>query len=414
MQIRASERVVVTGMGVASPLGCTVPVFWDGLVAGRGGVVALLGEEFAKLATRIGARVPDLEAHWEFGPKAARRMSRSSQLGLVAAAQAIAQAGLPDALVNGEEVAVVVGSSIGGFAASDPFFREYYLRQASSPLVIPISMNHGPASNISIRFGFQGPLMAIDAACASSAHAIGYCYNLIRTGQLEVAVTGGADSPFSTGVMEAWCALRALSERNDQPATASRPFSADRDGMVLGEGAGILVLEAESSARRRVRPILAEIIGYGATSDGFHLTQPSAAGPERAMRRALADAGLRPGDIDVINAHGTATIWNDKTETAAIKGVFGEKAYAVPVTGHKGALGHAIGASAALQVVSSIQSIHHGLVPPTINYHVPDPDCDLDYVTSGARQQAVDTVMSNAFAFGGSNAVLIVGRYNGA
>jgi 3-oxoacyl-[acyl-carrier-protein] synthase II len=311
-------------------------------------------------------------------------------------------------------VAVVVGSSIGGFSASDGFFREYYLRGTTSPLVIPISMNHGPASNISIRYGFQGPLMAIDAACASAAHAIGYCYNLIRSGHLDLAVTGGADSPFSTGVVEAWCALRALSERNDEPATASRPFSADRDGMVLGEAAGILVLEAESSALRRGQPILAEIVGYGATGDSHHLTQPSATGPERAMRRALADAGMRPEQIDAINAHGTATRWNDKIETAAIKRVFGEQAYTLPVSSLKGALGHAIGASAALQVISCIQSIHDSVVPPTINYRVPDPDCDLDYVTSGARQQRVGTMMSNAFAFGGSNAVLIVRRYAAA
>src|SRR5579859_8036151 len=402
------ERVVVTGMGVASPLGCSVPEFWDGLVSGRGGVVALTAADFAKLATRIGALVPDLEAHWEFGLKAARRMSRTSRLALVAASQALAQAGLPGARVNSEEVAVVVGSSIGGFAASDSFFRDYYLHGATSPLVIPISMNHGPASNISIRYGLQGPLMALDAACASAAHAIGYCYNLIRTGQLDVAVTGGADSPFSTGVMEAWCSLRALSERNAEPATACRPFSADRDGMVLGEAAGILVLESETSARRRGQPILAEIAGYGATSDSFHLTQPSPVGPERAMRRALADAGLAPKQIDAVNAHGTATTWNDRIETAALKRVFGEQAYALPVTAHKGALGHSIAASGALQVISCIQSLHHSILPPTINYRVPDPECDLDYVTSGARPGAVRIMMSNAFAFGGSNAVLII------
>jgi len=269
-------------------------------------------------------------------------------------------------------------------------------------------MNNGPASNISIRYGLQGPLMAVDAACASAPHAIGYCYNLIRTGQLDVAVTGGADSPFSTGVVQAWCSLRALSERNAEPATACRPFSADRDGMVLGEAAGILVLESETSAHRRGQPILAEIAGYGATGDSFHLTQPTPVGPERAMRRALADAGLAPEQIEAVNAHGTATTWNDKIETAALKRVFGEQAYALPVTAHKGALGHSIAASGALQVISCIQSLHQSILPPTINYRVPDPECDLDYVTSGARPGAVRTMMSNAFAFGGSNAVLII------
>ena len=405
------ERVVITGTGVASPLGCTVRQFWDGLTAGRSGVVALTGEHYAGLRTRIGALVAGFDEHWHWGAKLARRTSRTSQLALVAAEQALAQAGLPHERVNPQEVAVIIGSSIGGFSASDPYFRDYYLRGASSPLVIPISMNHGPASNISIRYGFQGPLMAIDAACASAAHAIGYCYNLIRTGQLEAAVTGGADSPFSTGVVEAWCALRALSVRNDEPATACRPFSADRDGMVLGEAAGILVLESASSALGRGQPILGEVLGYGATGDGHHLTQPAAAGPARAMSLALKDSGLRPGDIDWINAHGTGTDWNDRTETSAIKQVFGQAAYAVPVAGHKGALGHAIGASAALQAVSSLMSIQDGLVPPTINYRVADPDCDLDYVTDGARRWPVRRVMNNAFAFGGSNAVLVIGRY---
>jgi 3-oxoacyl-(acyl-carrier-protein) synthase len=334
-------------------------------------------------------------------------------MAIVAAGQALAQAGLPSPQVDAADVAVVIGSSIGGFAASDGFFKNYYLKQSSSPFVIPVSMNLAPSSNVSIRFGLQGPLVTVDAACASAAHSIGYCYNLIRTGMLDVAVTGGSDCPFAPGVVGAWCALRALSERNDEPATAARPFSADRDGMVLGEGAGVVVLEAEASALRRGQPILAEVVGYGATGDSYHLTQPLLDGPARAIRRALKDARVEPQEIDWINAHGTATDWNDKTETAAIKQVFGERAWDTPVAGLKGALGHAIAASAGLQVVSCVLGLRDQVIPPTINYHVPDPLCDLDYVVEGARRRPAERVMSNSFAFGGSNAALVLARYDG-
>jgi 3-oxoacyl-(acyl-carrier-protein) synthase len=273
-------------------------------------------------------------------------------------------------------------------------------------------MNMGPSASVSIRWRFQGPLMCIDAACASAGHAIGHVYNLIRTGMLEIGVTGGADTAFSPGVVMAWSSMRALSERNDDPAHACRPFSGDRDGMVLGEGAGVLVLESESSARRRGRHIYAEIKGYGATSDSFHITQPTQEGPTRAMQKALESAGLGTEDIDYINAHGTATIWNDSNETAAIKGVFGERAYNIPVVSNKSAMGHSIAASSGLEMVSSILTLRDQVVPPTINYTTPDPECDLDFVTEGARQLKVENVMSNSFAFGGSNAVLIVGNYN--
>jgi len=405
------QRVVVTGLGVASPLGCTVEDFWTGLLAGRSGVVALQEAEFASLRSRLGARLSGYDERDHFDAKEARRMSRSSQMALVAAGQAIAQAGLDNGHVDRRDVAVVIGSSIGGFAASDISFRNFYLKQPVTPFTIPISMNPGPSSNVSIRYGFQGPLLNVDAACASAAHSIGYSYNLIRTGMLDIAVTGGADSPFGPAVVAAWCALRALSERNDEPATACRPFSKDRDGMVLGEAAGVLVVESESSAIRRGQPILGEIIGYGATGDSYHLTQPKPDGPARAMQRALQDAGLAPEQVDWINAHGTGTDWNDKTETTAIKVAFGEHAWDKPVVGLKGALGHAIAASAALQGVSCLLSLRDEIVPATTNYSVPDPECDLDYASDGPRRQPVRRVMSNAFAFGGSNAALIFARY---
>jgi len=406
------ERVVVTGCGVASPLGCTLDEFWKGLLEGVSGVVALEDEEFARLPTRIGARVTGFKEEDYFDRKEMRRMSRSSHLALVAATEAVASAGLMSEGVSRAEIGVLVGSSIGGYSASDHFFRDYYLHDQRSPLIIPVSMNIGPSSNISIRYGFLGPLVSIDAACASAAQSLGYAFNLLRSGVLQIAVAGGADSPFSSGVVASWCALRALSERNDDPAHACRPFSADRDGMVLGEGAGVLVLETESSALRRDAAILGEIKGYGATSDGFHLTQPAQDGPARAMRAALDSAGLQPEDIDCINAHATATRLNDGNETSAIKRVFSSRAYEIPVVGNKAAIGHSIAASGALELISCLLTLRDREVPPTINYTGKDPECDLDYVTEGRRPHKARNIISNSFAFGGSNASLVVGEYS--
>lgn len=405
------ERVVVTGLGLASPLGSDVTQFWNALTAGRSGVGSLEGSIFSGLRSSIGGMVWDYDESQYFDSKEARRMSRSSQLGLVAAQQAVSEAGLENNPVDSQEVGILVGSSIGGYSASDPSFKSFYTQDRISPFTIPVSMNAGPAANISIKYGFQGPLVNVDAACATAAHSIGYAFNLIRNGQLQVAVTGAADCAFSPAVVAAWAAMRALSTRDDCPAEACRPFSADRDGLVLGEGAGILVLEAESHALHRGVPILAEIKGYGASADSSHLTQPAQIGPVLAMRRALADASLTLEDIDYINAHATATEWNDKNETLAIKEVFGPHAYQIPIVGNKAALGHSIAGSGALELIGCILSLRDQVVPPTINYKVPDPYCDLDYVTEGKRTLPLKNIMSNSFAFGGSNAVLIVSKY---
>jgi beta-ketoacyl-acyl-carrier-protein synthase II len=408
---RRTERVVVTGMGVASPLGCRVTEFWDGLLAGQAGVRSLDGTIFSDLPSKIGGVARGYDETQYFDSKEARRMSRSSQLGLVAAQQAVSEAKLDNDSADCREIGILVGSSIGGYAASDPSYKSFYTQNRISPFTIPVSMNAGPAANISIKYGFQGPLMNVDAACATAAHSIGYAFNMIRHGNLDVAVTGAADSPFSPAVVAAWMAMRAVSSREDCPAEACRPFSADRDGLVLGEGAGILVLESESHARQRGVPILAEIKGYGASADSSHLTQPNQIGPVMAMRRALKDAELTVDDVDYINAHATGTEWNDKNETQAIKEVFGPRAYKIPVAGNKAALGHSIAGSGALELIGCILSLHDQVVPPTINYKVPDPECDLDYVTEGKRTLPLQNVMSNSFAFGGSNAVLVVGTY---
>jgi len=398
-------------MGVASPLGCSLDEFWNGLVSGRSGVGTLDGSIFSDLPSKIGGMVSGYEERRYFDAREARRMSRSSQLGLVAAGQAVVNARLEDNAVDRDEVGVFVGSSIGGYSAADAFFKKYHQDNRLSPFTIPIAMNIGPGANISIKYGFQGPLVDVDAACSTAAHSIGHAFNMIRHGSLQIAVTGAADSPFSPAVVGAWMALHAVSNRVDCPEEACRPFSADRDGMVLGEGAGVLVLEAESHALRRGIPILGEVKGYGASADSSHLTQPTKKGPGLAMKRALADAGLTLNDIDYINAHATGTEWNDKNETMAIKEVFGERAYEIPVVGNKAALGHSIAGSGALELIGCVLSLRDQVVPPTINYKVPDPECDLDYVTEGSRKMKLRNIMSNSFAFGGSNAVLIVGAY---
>jgi 3-oxoacyl-(acyl-carrier-protein) synthase len=407
----STRRVVVTGLGVASSLGCDVELFWRRLVRGDSGVVLLDDHALDSLPSPIGAVVQGYTEGEYFERKDARRMSRTSRLAVVAATHAVRQARLLEDGIDRREVAVLIGSSIGGFSAADHFFRDFYLDGRAGPYIIPTSMNTAPSSNVSIRFGFGGHLINVDGACASGTHSIGLALQLIRTGTLDVALAGGADSTFTLGVMQAWGALRVLSERHDEPARACRPFSADRDGIVLGEGAGVLVLESEESARQRGRDILGEILGYGASADCHSLTQPSTDGLARAMRRALRDAALRPDQVGYINAHGTGTDWNDKTETAAIKDVFGEGAYRAAVVANKGALGHAVAGGGALELIGCILALRDRVVPPTINYCVPDPECDLDYVTSGSRGYDGEFAMSNSFAFGGSNAVVVVGRY---
>jgi 3-oxoacyl-(acyl-carrier-protein) synthase len=398
-------------MGVASPLGCDLTEFWDGLISGRSAVSSLDGTIFSDLPLKIGAVVQGYDESQYFDSKEARRMSRSSQLGMVAAKQAFLQAKLDDKNIDRLNVGVLIGSSIGGYSAAEPFIKNHYDHVRMSPFTIPISMNIAPGANISIKYGFQGLLVDVDAACSTAAHSIGYAFSMIRSGVLQVAVTGAADCPFSPAVVGGWQALHAVSNRVDCPAEACRPFSADRDGMVLGEAAGILVLEAKSHALRRGAPILAEIKGYGASADSSHLTQPSQDGPVMAMKRALADAELTTDDIDYINAHATGTEWNDKNETKAIKEVFGQHAYEIPVVGNKAVFGHSIAGSGALELIGCVLSLRDQIVPPTINYKVPDPECDLDYVIEGSRKLQLHNIMSNSFAFGGSNAVLIAGKY---
>jgi 3-oxoacyl-[acyl-carrier-protein] synthase II len=411
-ETKGINRVVITGLGVVSPLGCSVEMFWSELLAGKSGITTITDIDLSNCRTRVGARVTGYDARHYFSARDLNRLSLTSQFALVAASQALALSNLDPGQCNPWSVGVILGGSSGGFVAAEPIIESFSKdRIITNPLIIPTAMNNAPASNISIRYGFRGPVMTIDAACASSAHAIGYAFKLIRSGALPIVVTGGVDSSFSPAIFHGWSSLRTLSEHNEAPATACRPFSQDRDGLVLGEGAGILILESESSAQERGAVILAEVTGYGATSDGYHLTQPGIEGISEAMQMALVDANLTANDIDCINAHATATLWNDKVETAAIKQTFGPRAKQIPVVGIKGAIGHSIAASGALGLISAVLSIRDSVIPPTINLKIPDPECDLDYVPEGARSCDPKHVMINSFAFGGSNAVLIASRY---
>ena len=410
--MRSTRRVVVTGLGVASALGCDVEEFWRRLTRGDSGVGPLEDEAFAALPTRIGAVVKGYDESAHFDWKGLRRLSRSSQLAVVAASKAVRQAGLAEDGVDGRDVAVLIGSSIGGYSASDYFFRDFYLHGRSGALIIPTTMNTAPSSNVSIRFGFGGPLINVDAACASGSHSVGYAFSLIRSGTLDLAVVGGADSPFTLGIMKAWCALRALSERNDQPAEACRPFSADRDGLVLAEGAGVLVLESEASARRRGREILAEVLGYGASGDCHHLTQPSPDGPARAMQKALTQAAVQPEQVGYVNAHGTGTQWNDKNETRGDQAGVRDERVPRARRGEQGGSRPCDRGERSARAHRMRPDVARPGRAPTINYRAPDPECDLDYVTAGSRSYEGDLIMSNSFAFGGSNAVLLVGRYS--
>lgn len=405
-----SDRVVVTGLGVASPVGTGVERFWDALIHGRSGIGPITLFDASALRSRIAGEVLDLEANGTVPAWAMKRGARFTQLALASALEAIADAGLAAGDAR-ENVAVVAGSGIGGFEYLNREHETFLARGPGrfAPLTVPIIIPNMAAGAIAMETGCRGPNLCLATACASGANAIGTALDLIRNRRCDVAVAGGAESTISAFAVDGYCQLRALSTRNDCPTAASRPFSADRDGFVIAEGAGFVVLEREDVARARGARIHAELAGYGATGDGHHMTapDPEGRGAVRAMRAALEDARLAPADVDVVNAHGTSTPLNDVTETRAIRRVFGEHAARLAVHSTKSMTGHALGSSCAMEAVASVLTIARGVVHPTINLRAPDPECDLDYVPLEAREARVRVVMSNAFGFGGHNAVLV-------
>ncbi len=413
------RRIVVTGLGVCAPNGTGVEAYWSALLAGRSGVRPIAAFDASPLRSRIAGEVADFDAEARLGAKTAKRTARFSQLALVAALEAVDAAGLAgdDAADVRDRIAIIVGSGIGAF---DFFEREHipFLEKGPGrfhPLTVPLVIPNAAAGIIAMELGSHGPNFCVTSACASGANSIGTALDLVRSGRADVALAGAAESTISPFAIDGYCQLRALSTRNDDPAGASRPFSRDRDGFVIAEGAGILVLEELEHARRRGATILVELAGYGASADAYHLTapEPEAKGAVRAMRAALADAHLVPDAIDLVNAHGTSTPLNDVVETGAIKTVFGDHARRLAVHSTKSMTGHALGAAPALEAAAAVLTIARGAIHPTINLHDADPACDLDYVPLVAREARVGAVMSNSFGFGGHNAVLVFRRFEG-
>jgi 3-oxoacyl-[acyl-carrier-protein] synthase II len=409
------NRVVVTGIGAFTPLGLDMATTWQGLIAGKSGIDYITLCDPAPLEVKFAGEVKGFEPTNYIGRKEARRMDRFAQLAVAAGLQAVQQSGIQVSAANQSDIAVVVGSGIGGLTTL--FEQTKVLIESGpsrvSPFLAPMMISDMAAAQVSITLGLKGLNLCTTSACSSSSDAIGVACELIRHGDAEAVLAGGSEAIINPLGITAFSALKAISTRNDAPKEASRPFDAQRDGFVISEGACILILESLEHARKRGANILAEIIAYGATADAFHITQPDdkGEGAVRAMQLALKKAGLAPTDIDYINAHGTSTPLNDKTETLAIKTVFGEQAHRVPVSSTKSMLGHLIGAAGAIETAICIMTIQHGIIPPTINLTHPDPECDLDYVPNVARQAKVTTALSNSFGFGGHNSVLIIRRY---
>lgn len=406
-----SRRVVVTGMGAITPVGQSVAELWEAAKSGRSGVRRITAFDASDLATQIAAEVRDFDPVARFGRREARRMDRFIQFAVAAAQDAVVDAGLEITQENADRVAIIIGSGVGGMATLIEQVRVLAEKGPSrvSPLFIPMMLTDSAAGQVAISLGARGPNMAVVSACASSANAIGEAGEVIRRGSADVVICGGTEAAILPLAIAAFNVMGALSAENEDPPRACRPFDANRSGFVMGEGAGILVLEELGHARSRGARILGELIGYGASADAYHIVAPmeDGVGAALAMRVALQTAGISPGEVDYINAHGTGTPLNDSAETRAIKSVFGEHAYRVPVTSTKPVTGHLLGGAGAVEAIICLKAIETGCIPPTINLATPDPECDLDYVPNSARFKPVCTAMTNSFGFGGHNATIV-------
>ena len=411
------RKVVVTGLGAITPLGVGVEPFWEGLVQGRSGIGPISSFDASAFPARIAGEVRDFDPSLFIDRKDARRMDRFAQFAVAAARMALEDAGLVITGELAERTGVLIGSGIGGIHTLEEQARIFFEKGPDrvSPFLVPMMISDMASGQVSIVLGAKGYNAAAVSACASGAHALGEALRLLQHGDVDVMIAGGSEAGITPLALAGFCAARALSTRNHEPERASRPFDRDRDGFVMAEGAGILILETEEHARRRGARIYAEFAGFGATGDAYHVTQPppGGEGAARAMRAALRDAGLTPEEVGYINAHGTSTPANDRTETQAIKAVFGPRAYEIPVSSTKSMTGHLLGAAGAVEAIVSVLSIDRGVIPPTINLENPDPECDLDYVPGKARVARVDAVLSNSLGFGGHNATLVFRRYRG-
>jgi len=407
------RRVVLTGLGAVTPCGLDVPSTWQAVCDGRSGIGAIQGWDTDGWAVRIAGQVSGFDPLDHFDRKAARRLERFVQFALVAAREAVADAGLDPEARLGQRAGVYVGSGIGGtpaIARNASILADRGPRRIS-PFFIPQALSNLAGGYIAMAHGCEGPSLCVSTACATGNHSIGEAWRVIRSGEADVVLAGGAEGSLFDLGLAGFMAMRALSKRNDSPQTASRPFDADRDGFVMSEGAGVVVVEDLESARARGARIYAEVLGYALTNDAHHITAPPPghAGAARCMRLALRSAGLAPERVDYINAHGTSTPTNDREESAAIRAVFGDHADRLAVSSTKGATGHLLGAAGGIEAIFSALALYEQRVPPTANHTSPGEGCDLDYVADGLREQPVRAVMSNAFGFGGTNAVLVMG-----
>jgi 3-oxoacyl-[acyl-carrier-protein] synthase II len=410
-----NNRVVVTGIGALSPLGLDVNTTWQGLTAGRSGVDRITLFDASSFETKIAGELKGFEPANYMNPKDVRRNDRFSQMAVAASLEATKQAGLKIDDSNRGDIGVIIGSGIGGLTTLFEQTKVLLERGPDrvSPFLIPMMMPNIGSAQTSITLGARGPNLCTTSACSSGSDAVGIAYETIRRGDARAMIAGGSEAIINPVGVSAFNALKAISTRNDEPQLASRPFDAERDGFVIGEGAGVLILEELSHARQRGAEILAELVAYGDTGDAYHITAPieSGEGAAQAMQIALNKAGLKPEEIDYINAHGTSTQLNDKMETKAIKTVFGAHAHKVPISSTKSMIGHLVGSAGAVEAIICIMTIKSGVIPPTINLTHPDPECDLDYVPNTARQAKVTIAMSNSFGFGGHNSVLIFREY---
>ena len=412
------RRVVITGLGAVTPLGHQVDVFWQNLLAGQCGINRIERFDPSAFDCQIAAEVKNFDPVSAFpSPKELRRTDRFSHFGVYAAAQALRDSGLDLEKVNRDEVGVFIGSGIGGLQTVSEQCKVLLERGPDrlSPFMIPMLILNMASGLFSMYYKLRGPNFATCSACATSNHALGEAWRTIKMGDAQVIFAGGAEATIVPIGIGGFCAMKALSTRNDDPKRASRPFDKERDGFVMGEGAGVLVLEELEHAKKRGARIYCEVAGYGNTADANHITAPSpeGEGASRCMKMALRNAGLNPQDISYINAHGTSTPQGDVAETSAVKTVFGDHARKVAFSSTKGATGHMLGAAGAVEMIVCTKAIETGIVPPTINYSVPDPDCDLDYVPNTAREMKVEAILNNSFGFGGHNASMLAKKFNG-
>ena len=410
------KRVVVTGLGAVTVLGASIEQFWNGLVQGRSGIRRITQFDASHLPCQIAGEIPDFEVEKYMERKEARRVSRAGQVSLAAAIQAVKDAGLPETMPEPERTGVAFGTAIGGMERFDEGIISLRTLgyDKTNPFVIPSGIPNLPAFMISRQFKCFGPSSTVCTACATGTQAVGEATEIIRRGAADIVVTGGVEALIRDFSIAGFCAMRAMPlNYNDRPEAASRPFDAKREGFIFSEGAGALILESLDHAQSRGARIYAEVVGQASSGDGYHVAapDPEALGPIRTMRWAIQDAGLQPHDVDYINAHGTSTPLNDATETKAIKAVFGEHAYRLAVNSTKSMIGHAMGASGALEAIVCALSLANGVIHPTINYEYPDPELDLDYVPNQARQVRVNVAMSNSFGLGGQNACLVLRRF---